>query len=185
MDGNHVFYDTFEGSGSPSECVWKPFVPIWLEIACFCTLRGPLLAHIIKKQRVSRHFWSPFVCSYAWKSNVLPLWGPRLSNINENHVLHDTFEASGTSSGRVWKPFFLEACKYNALAHAWKQLLTHMQENHMFHITFKTSGSPSEHVWKVVVGCIHGKHVFRHKSRAMFTVYAWTPHVLWHFWGLW
>jgi len=93
-------------------------------------------------------------------------------------MLHDTFEASGTSSGRVWKPFFLETCKYNVLAHAWKQLLTHMQENHMFHITFKASGSPSEHVWTVFVGCIHGNHMFGHKLMAMFTVYALTPHVL-------
>jgi len=56
-------------------------------------------------------------------------------------MFYDTFEASGTSSGRVWKPFFLEAWKYDVLAHAWKPLLTHirshMHENHMFDITLK------------------------------------------------
>ena len=58
MHEHNVFYDTFEAPGTSSGCVWKPSLPICLEIQCFDTHFEGTLNPYAQTLRVLRYFQS-------------------------------------------------------------------------------------------------------------------------------
>ena len=166
------------------------FLPICLGITCLGSLWEPCLAYMREAHVIFDTFEASGTLSgHAWKHVLLVCLEITCVATLRTTVCSNawTLIVSRYFSS-LWylewmcleTVFSLYAWKYN-----FEGTFNPYAQTLWFYATLKASGSSSGRVWKVCVGCIPGNHMVWQDLKAMFTLYAWTPHVLQNIWSLW